>query len=62
MVKIEEKVYCAYDTLNPSVDRTTGEEIHNCGYYGTIFCNNCSSRYDGERIKKYMEANPRIEH
>lgn len=62
MNKIEEKVYCAYDTLNPTIDRATGKEIHVCEYYGTIFCNNCSSRYDGERIKKYMEENPRIEH
>lgn len=54
MNKINEKVYCAYDTLNPSIDRTTGKEIHVCGYYGTIFCTNCSSRYDGEKIKKYM--------
>mgnify|MGYP006920937010 FL=1 len=62
MTKINEKVYCAYDTLNPPIDRTTGEEIHVCGYYGTVFCTNCSSRYNGEKIKKYMEKNPRIEH
>ncbi len=62
MNKIDEKVYCAYDTLNPSIDRLTGKEIHNCRYYGTIYCTKCSSRYDGERIKKYMEENPRIEH
>lgn len=62
MITINEKVYCAYDTLNPSVDHTTGKEIHNCRYHGTIFCAKCSSRYDGEKIKKYMEDNPRIEH
>ena len=44
------------------IDRITGKEIHVCRYYETIFCNNCSSRYDGEKIKKYMEDNPRIEH
>ena len=62
MNKINEKVYCAYDTLNPSIDRTTGKEIHVCRYYETIFCANCLSRYDGEKIKKYMEEIPRIEH
>lgn len=62
MNKINEKVYCAYDTLNPSIDRTTGKEIHICRYYETIFCSKCASRYDGEKIKKYMEENPRIEH
>lgn len=62
MNKINEKVYCAYDTLNPSIDHTTGKEIYNCRYHGTIYCTKCSSRYDGEKIKKYMEENPRIEH
>lgn len=37
MIGINEKVYCTYDTLNPSIDHTTGKEIHNCRYYGTIF-------------------------
>lgn len=62
MNKINEKVYCAYDPLNPPIDRINGKEIHVCRYYETIFCTNCSSRYDGEKIKKYMDENPRIEH
>lgn len=32
MNKINEKVYCAYDPLNPPIDRITGKEIHVCGY------------------------------
>ena len=30
MNKINEKVYCAYDTVNPSIDSTTGKEIYGC--------------------------------
>lgn len=52
-------IYCAYDTLNPTINRVTGEEEHNCAKYNTAFCINCSSRYDGDKIKKYMEDNPR---
>ena len=32
------KIYCAYDPLNPPIDKTTGEEIHICGHYNTMFC------------------------
>ena len=56
-----EKVYCAYDTLNPTIDRATGEEVHNCRKYNTIYCLRCPSRFDGDRIKKYMEEHPRKE-
>lgn len=52
-------IYCAYDTLNPTINRFTGEEEHNCAKYNTAFCINCQSRYDGDKIKKYMEDNPR---
>lgn len=55
-------IYCAYDTLNPSVDRTTGQEIHVCGKYDTMYCNQCNSRYDGDRIKEYIATHERIEH
>ena len=53
------KIYCAYDPLNPPIDKTTGEEIHICGHYNTMFCTCCGSRYDGDRVKKYMEENPK---
>lgn len=56
-----EKIYCAYDTLNPAIDRTTGEEVHNCHKYNTIYCLRCPSRFDGDRIKRYMEEHPRKE-
>lgn len=55
-------IYCAYDTLNPSVDHSTGQEIHVCGKYNTIYCYNCASRYDGDRIKEYIATHERIEH
>lgn len=54
------KIYCAYDPLNPPIDKTTGEEIHVCGKYGTISCTNCGSRYDGDRVKKHMAENPKV--
>ena len=57
----EERIYCSYDHFNPEINRNTGEEIHACEHYGTIFCNKCECRYDGEKIHRYMDANP-IEH
>lgn len=59
-------IYCAYDTLNPSVDHSTSQEIHVCGKYvcgkyNTIYCYNCASRYDGDRIKEYIATHERIE-
>ena len=35
---METKIYCAYDPLNTPIDKTTGEEIHVCGHYNTVFC------------------------
>lgn len=51
-------IYCAYDNLNPRINYNTGEEIHVCAKYNTIYCTNCLSRYDGDKIKKYMAENP----
>lgn len=49
-----DKMYCAYDTLNPD-----GTEKHWCDYYNSYICLKCPSRFNGERIKKYMENNPK---
>lgn len=54
-------IYCAYDSLNPSINRETGEEEHQCRKYGTVYCNKCESRYDGDRIKEYMATHERKE-
>lgn len=55
------KIYCAFDQLNCPVDKETGKEIHVCSAYGTIKCNNCRSRYDGDRIREYMATHERVE-
>ena len=54
------KIYCVYDPLNVPVDKTTGEEIHICGHYGTCFCYSCGSKFDGDRVKKHMAENPKV--
>ena len=53
-----DKMYCAYDTLNPTLN-PDGTEKHLCDYYDSYICLKCPSRFDGERIKKYMENNPK---
>lgn len=54
-------IYCAYDTINPTLDFKTKEEVHHCRKWGTYFCNKCASRYDGDRVKTYMNNIPRKE-
>lgn len=54
-----EKIFCAYDNLNPTIIKETGESVHACKLYGSSFCTNCNSRYDGDKIKKYMEDHPK---
>lgn len=44
-------MYCAYDVLNAPIDKMTGEEIHVCKQWGSIYCNTCSSRLDEEKIE-----------
>lgn len=56
------KIYCAYDHLNCESAPKSQEEVHVCEYYGSYLCNACPSRYDGDKAKKYMEDNPRVEH
>ena len=56
-----ESIYCAFDSLNPTINRITGEAEHACEKYGTYSCLKCNSRYDGDRIKNYMETHERIE-
>lgn len=51
-------IYCVYDNLNPRINYNTGEEIHVCAKYNIIYCTNCLSRYDGDKIKKYMAEKP----
>jgi hypothetical protein len=53
-----EPIYCAYDTLNPTIN-PDGTEKHWCSSYNTYICLKCPSRFDGERIKNYMENNPK---
>lgn len=53
-----DKLYCAYDTLNPTLN-PDGTEKHWCDYYNSYICLKCPSRFDGEHIKKYMENNPK---
>lgn len=53
-----EKTYCAYDTLNPTLN-PDGTEKHWCDYYDSYICLKCLSRFDGKRIKNYMENNPK---
>ena len=43
-------MYCAYDVLNVPTDKVTGEEIHVCKQWDTVYCNTCSSRLDEEKI------------
>lgn len=50
--------YCAFDKLNPIV-KDDGTIWHACEHYGTYLCENCDSRYDGEKVKQYMENNPK---
>ena len=51
-----DKIYCAYDTLNPTIN-PDGTEKHWCSNYNTYLCKKCPSRFDGDRIKKYMKNN-----
>ena len=53
-----DKMYCAYDTLNPTLNPDWTEK-HWCDYYNSYICLKCPSRFNGERIKKYMENNPK---
>lgn len=53
-----DKMYCAYDMLNPTLN-PDGTEKHWCDYYNSYICLKCPSRFNGERIKKYMENNPK---
>lgn len=53
-----DKMYCAYDTLNSTLN-PDGTEKHWCDYYNSYICIKCPSRFNGERIKKYMENNPK---
>lgn len=53
-----DKMYCAYDTLNPTLNPDETEK-HWCDYYNSYICLKCPSRFNGERIKKYMENNPK---
>ena len=53
-----DKMYCAYDTLNLTLN-PDGTEKHWCDYYNSYICLKCPSRFNGERIKKYMENNPK---
>ena len=52
-------IYCAFDPLNIPKDPNTNEDIHVCKNYGSFLCAECPSRYDGYRIKEYMESHPR---
>ena len=52
-------IYCSYDHLNPTVNRETGETEHVCTAYNSQKCPNCPSRFNGEKIKKYMEEHPK---
>lgn len=52
-------IYCAFDPLNIPKDPKTGEDIHNCKAYNSFLCEKCLSRFDGDRIKTYMETHPR---
>lgn len=52
------RIYCAYDTLNPTIN-SDGSEKHFCSHYGSCICQNCEHRFDGEKIKKYMEEHPK---
>ena len=56
-----ENIYCAFDTFNPTINKVTEEIEHVCGKYGSCSCLKCDSRYDGNRIKEYMETHERIE-
>ena len=56
------KIYCAYDHLNCESAPKSQEEVHACEYYDSYLCNACPSRYDGDKVKKYMDNKPRIEH
>ena len=56
---METKIYCAFDSLNPAINKTTGQEEHACGKYNTIWCLKCIS--NGDRIKEYMETHDRVE-
>ena len=58
---METKIYCAFDSLNPAINKTTGQEEHACGKYNTIWCLKCISNYDGDRIKEYMQTHDRVE-
>lgn len=60
--RIKMKIYCAYDHLNCESAPKSQEEVHACEYYNSYLCNACPSRYDGDKVKKYMEDNPRVEH
>ena len=51
-------IYCAFDPLNIPKDPNTNEDIHICKNYGSFLCAKCPSRYDGDRIKEYMESHP----
>ena len=54
----ETHIYCAYDTLNPTIN-PDGSEKHWCAHYGSYICKGCDHRFDGDRIKKYMEDHPK---
>ena len=52
-------IYCAFDSLNGTFDKESNI-IHACQKYGSAQCIKCNSRYDGEKIKEYMQNNPAI--
>ena len=54
----ETRIYCAYDTLNPTIN-PDGSEKHWCAHYGSYVCKGCDHRFDGDRIKRYMEGHPK---
>ena len=50
-------IYCAFDSLNGTFDKE-GNIIHACQKYDSAQCIKCNSRYNGDKIKEYMEKNP----
>lgn len=54
----ETRIYCAYDTLNPTINPDSSEK-HWCAHYGSYVCKDCDHHFDGDRIKRYMEDHPK---
>ena len=41
----ENRIYCAYDTLNPTIN-PDGSEKHWCSHYGSYVCKGCDHRFN----------------